>query len=110
MVSRVFVSNVKKDSSAAVCGLRNGDHIVEVNGTNIQNLNYETILDKIELHMEHHDLELLVLDKRSLLWYRKRNYPITSQTLPTIVYIEPIINNINRVIEPSQISDALIKT
>ncbi len=45
--------------------------------------------------MEHQDLELLVLDKKSVRWYRKRNHPITSQTLPTIVHIEPIINDMN---------------
>lgn len=42
--------------------------------------------------MGRDDLELLVLDKKSVQWYRERNYPITSRTLPTIVHIEPIIN------------------
>ena len=92
---RVYVSNIKKHSSAAVCGLRNGDRIIEVNGVNIQTLTYETILNKIKLHLEHRDLELLVLDKKSLRWYRDREYPVSSQTLPTIVQIEPMINNIN---------------
>lgn len=41
------------------------------------------------------DLELLVLDKKSLHWYRERNYPITSRTLPTIIHIEPILNDSN---------------
>jgi C-terminal processing protease CtpA/Prc len=91
----VFVSDITKNSSAAICGLRDGDHIIEVNGTNIQTLTYETILNIIKLHMEHENLELLVLDKKSERWYRRRNYPITSQTLPTIVHIEPIINEIN---------------
>ncbi|CAF0925167.1 unnamed protein product [Adineta steineri] len=94
-LGRVHVSNIKKNSSAALCGLRNGDRIIEVNGTDIQTLTYETILNKIQLHMERHDLELLVLDKKSLRWYQDRKYPVTSQTLPTIVRIEPVINNIN---------------
>ncbi|UJR23589.1 hypothetical protein I4U23_026578 [Adineta vaga] len=94
-LGRVYVSNIKKNSSAAVCGLRNGDRIIEVNGINIQSLTYETILNKIKLHLEHRDLELLVLDKKSLRWYRARNYPVSSQTLPTIVHIEPMINNVN---------------
>lgn len=89
----MFVSNIKKNSSAFICGLRDGDHIIEVNGTNIQNLTYETILNIIKMHMDHQDLELLVLDKKALRWYEKRNYPISSQTLPTIVHIEPIINS-----------------
>ncbi len=50
--------------------------------------------------MEHQDLELLVLDKKSYRWYRRRQYPITSQTLPTIVHIEPIINQMNSVMIP----------
>ncbi len=49
--------------------------------------------------MENHDLELLVLDKKSLNWYHKRNHPITSQTLPTIVHIESIINDIDSEIQ-----------
>lgn len=97
---RVYVSNIKKHSSAAICGLRNGDRIIEVNGVPIQTLTYETILNKIKLHLHHRDLELLVLDKKSLRWYRDRGYPVSSQTLPTIVQIEPMINNIN--IEPQE--------
>lgn len=93
--SRVFISNIAKNSSAAICGLRDGDHIIEVNGTNVQTLTYETILNIIKLHMEHENLELLVLDKKAARWYHRRKYPITSQTLPTIVHIEPIINQIN---------------
>ena len=94
-LSRVFVSNIAKNSSAAICGLRDGDHIIEVNGTNVRTLTYETILNIIKLHMEHENLELLVLDKKAARWYHRRKYPITSQTLPTIVHIEPIINQVN---------------
>ena len=43
--------------------------------------------------MARDDLELLVLDKKGIQWYRERHYPITSRTLPTIVHIEPIIND-----------------
>jgi len=95
LISRVSVSNVIKNSPASICGLRDGDRIIEVNGINIQTLTYETILNKIKLHMEDENLELLVLDKKSARWYRRRKYPITSKTLPTIVHIEPIINQIN---------------
>jgi len=91
--SRVFISDVTKHSPAAVCGLRDGDRIIEINGTTINALTYETVLDKIKQHMANDDLELLVLDKKSIHWYRERNYPITSRTLPTIVHIEPIIND-----------------
>ena len=91
--SRVFISDVTKHSPAAVCGLRDGDRILEINGTTVDTLTYETILDKIKQHMAHDDLELLVLDKKSVHWYRERNYPITSRTLPTIVHMEPIIND-----------------
>ena len=101
--SRVFVSDIAKNSPASVCGLRDGDHVIEVNGTNVETLTYETILGKIKLHMERHDLELLVLDKKSLRWYRERNYPITSRTIPTIVHIEPIINNINTEIQTKSV-------
>jgi hypothetical protein len=55
--------------------------------------------------MEQQDLELLVLDKKSVRWYRERDYPITSQTLPTILHIEPIINDIKSKIQPSPALD-----
>ncbi|CAF1264782.1 unnamed protein product [Rotaria magnacalcarata] len=104
-LGRIFIADVRKNSSAALCGLRDGDQIIEVNGTNIQTLTYETILNMIKIHMEHRDLELLVLDKKSFRWYRERNYPMTLQTLPTIVHIEPIINDINSEIKSSQAFD-----
>jgi len=43
--------------------------------------------------MARDDLELLVLDKKALHWYRERNFPISSRTLPTIVHMEPILND-----------------
>ncbi|CAF0931428.1 unnamed protein product [Adineta ricciae] len=102
-LGRVFISDVTKHSPAAVCGLRDGDRIIEVNGTTVQALTYETILDKIKQHMARDDLELLVLDKKSVHWYRERNYPITSRTLPTIVHIEPIINETTSEIQSSEV-------
>lgn len=83
-----------KNSPAAVCGLRDGDRVVEINGANIQLASYETILSKVKQHMARDDLELLVLDKRALRWYQERNFPIGSHTLPTIVHMEPIINDL----------------
>ena len=52
--------------------------------------------------MARDDLELLVLDKKSVHWYRERNYPITSRRLPTIVHIEPIINETTSEIQSSE--------
>jgi hypothetical protein len=101
--SRVFISDVTKHSPAAVCGLRDGDRIIEINGTTIDTFTYETILEKIKQHMAHDDLELLVLDKKSVHWYRERNYPVSSRTLPTIVHIEPIINDTNTETQSSEI-------
>lgn len=101
--SRVFISDVTKHSPAAVCGLRDGDRIVEINGEKIETFTYETILEKIKQHMARDDLELLVLDKKSLHWYRERNYPITSRTIPTIVHMEPIINDGTTEIQSSEI-------
>ena len=92
--SRVFISDVTKNSPAAVCGLRDGDRVVEINGANIQLTSYETVLSKVKQHMARDDLELLVLDKRALRWYQERNFPIGSHTLPTIVHMEPIINDL----------------
>lgn len=45
--------------------------------------------------MDNLDLELLVLDRKSFRRYRKQKHPLTLQTLPTVVHIEPIINDIN---------------
>ena len=99
----MFISDVTKHSPAAVCGLRDGDRIIEINAESIDTFTYETILEKIKVHMGQDDLELLVLDKKSVHWYRERNYPITSRTLPTIVHIEPIINDSNSEGLPSEV-------
>ena len=98
-----------KHSPAAVCGLRDGDRIVEINGTTIETFTYETILEKIKQNMGQDELELLVLDKKSLHWYRERNYPITSRTIPTIVHMEPIINDGTTEIQSSEIPNTQTK-
>ena len=59
--------------------------------------------------MARDDLELLVLDKKSVHWYRERNYPITSRTLPTIVHIEPIINEPTSEIQSSEVPSTQTK-
>lgn len=59
--------------------------------------------------MAQDDLELLVLDKKSLHWYRERNYPITSRTIPTIVHMEPIINDGTMEIQSSEIPNTHTK-
>ena len=56
--------------------------------------------------MEQQNLELLVLDKKSVRWYRERNYPISSQTLPTILHIEPIINDMKSQLPTSPTFDS----
>jgi hypothetical protein len=53
--------------------------------------------------MASDDLELLVLDKKSVHWYRERNYTVTSRTLPTIVHIEPIINDTTSETQPLEV-------
>lgn len=99
--SRIFVADVTKNSPASICGLRDGDRILEVNGVDVQFQTYEEVLNRMKEHVELNDLDLLVLDKKAIQWYRERKFPISTETLPAIVQIEPFINvlvdeNLNR--------------
>ena len=90
----MFISDVAKNSPADICGLRDGDRVIEINGTNIQSATYETIVSQIKQQMARDDLELLVLDKQGLRWYQERNLPLGLRTFPTIVHMETIINDL----------------
>ncbi|CAF1468030.1 unnamed protein product, partial [Didymodactylos carnosus] len=102
-LGRVFISDVTKNSPAAVCGLRDGDRIIEINGQTTENLKYEDILEIIKQHTSEDDLQFLLLDKKSLHWYREKNYPVSSRTLPTIIHIEPIINEVPQSVKPTPV-------
>ena len=44
-----FVSNIQADSAAYAAGLKNGDHLLKINGVNVANLEHEDVRKLMQL-------------------------------------------------------------
>ncbi|CAF0732861.1 unnamed protein product [Adineta steineri] len=71
------IQNLKPNSPAALTKIHNNDYIIEVNGENIENDDYESVRDNItDSYDSNRQIELLVIDHDGYQWYKTRNYPI----------------------------------
>ncbi|CAF0813273.1 unnamed protein product [Brachionus calyciflorus] len=74
-----YVGKVDFNSAAYVAGLRQGDRIIEVNNKNVSNMNYDEIVKvlkdgfKKDNRLLSDEILLLVIDKYTDEYYRKRN-------------------------------------
>lgn len=85
-----FVGRVDEGSPAAAGGLRQGDRIVEVNGTNIGNENHQQVVTRIQL--VPHETRILVVDPETDEFYRKNRVVVRSD-MPDVQLIEtPAVN------------------
>ncbi|KAK0040968.1 Na(+)/H(+) exchange regulatory cofactor NHE-RF1 [Biomphalaria pfeifferi] len=64
-----FIGKVDEHSPAETAGLKEGDRIVEVNGTNIGNENHQQVVTRIKSGGE--ETQLLVVDQASDNWYKE---------------------------------------
>ncbi|RNA05781.1 Na(+) H(+) exchange regulatory cofactor NHE-RF2-like [Brachionus plicatilis] len=85
------VTDVAANSAAANSGLRNNDYIIEVSGVNVETLNYTDLIAFIRKKKQEDDLQLLVADRPTLEWYKKKKVPISSQVVPKMQYIETLL-------------------
>ena len=69
-----FIGKVDENSPAALAGLREGDRIVEVNGTNIGNENHQQVVQRIKAVAE--ETKFLVVDPETDDYYRDRKIVI----------------------------------
>jgi len=80
-----FVHDVDERSPAATAGLRDGDRIVEVNGTNVALENHQQVVERIRAVPG--EVKLLVVDVDADAFYRKHDV-VVSSTMSGVVVME----------------------
>jgi len=80
-----FIGNVDEGSPAQAAGLRDGDRIVEVNGTNVALENHQQVVERIKAVPD--EVRLLVVDVDAEQFYREHNVVVTA-TMPNVVTME----------------------
>ena len=80
-----FVHEVDERSPAAAAGLRDGDRIVEVNGTNVALEKHHDVVERIRATQD--EVRLLVVDVVADAFYRQHDVVVTSTT-PGVVVME----------------------
>jgi C-terminal processing protease CtpA/Prc len=79
-----FIGKVDDDSPASAAGLKEGDRIVEVNGTNISNENHAQVVSRIKAVAD--ETKLLVVDSETDKHYKEQKLVIRGD-LPEVVTI-----------------------
>lgn len=85
------VNDVAVNSPAAHSGLQNDDFIIEISGLNVENMDYADVVNYIKQKKQEDDLQLLVVDRATLQWYKAKKIPISSQIVPRMQYIETLL-------------------
>jgi len=70
-----YISQVAEDGVADVAGLRQGDRIIEVNGTNIEGKRHKEVVEMILA--SNNQLKVLVVDEETDLYYKNLGIKIT---------------------------------
>ncbi|CAM6001850.1 unnamed protein product [Sphagnum balticum] len=87
------ISDIVPKSPADNSGLKNQDIIIEVSGVNVLNMKYQEVIGLIKEKKQEDELQLLVVDKPTLEWYKARKIPISSQIVPKMQYIETLLKS-----------------
>uniref|UniRef100_A0A8C7E5C1 PDZ domain containing 1 n=1 Tax=Naja naja TaxID=35670 RepID=A0A8C7E5C1_NAJNA len=72
----VFIKEVKKDGPANIAGLQDDDIVIEVNGTNVQNEEYEDVVSRIQ--NSGNTLTLLVCEEKAYQHYSSQNKAVAA--------------------------------
>ncbi|CAF1164166.1 unnamed protein product [Rotaria sordida] len=71
------IQQLETNSPAAHTHIFNDDYIIQVNGVNIENEDYQYVQDLIhDKYRKDQQIELLVIDDSGYRWYKNRPYPI----------------------------------
>lgn len=76
LTSGNFVGKVDENSPAEAAGLKEGDHIIEVNGVNINQENHKQVVQRIKAVPD--ETKLLVVDKETEDYYKRSGIMIKS--------------------------------
>ncbi|XP_061483949.1 Na(+)/H(+) exchange regulatory cofactor NHE-RF3 [Rhineura floridana] len=71
-----FIKEVQKDGPAETAGLQVDDILIEVNGVNMENEDYENVVARI--HESGNKLKLLVCEDEAYQYFKSHNMPITA--------------------------------
>ncbi|XP_032075423.1 Na(+)/H(+) exchange regulatory cofactor NHE-RF3 [Thamnophis elegans] len=72
----VFIKEVKKDGPANIAGLQDDDIVIEVNGTNVENEEYEDVVARIQ--DSGNSLTLLVCEEKAYQHFCSQNKAVTA--------------------------------
>lgn len=76
------VQKIEEDSEAAVrTGLLEGDYLIEVSGKNVESMEYAELVSLINEKQLDDQLQVLVVDKDTLVYYNSKNIPVTGDLL-----------------------------
>lgn len=85
------VTDIVPKSPADDSGLKNEDYIIEVSGVNVESMDYAELVKFIKEKKSEDDLQLLVVDRKALDWYRQKKLAISSNSIfQKVQYIETI--------------------
>merc|ERR1711936_1415218 len=79
-----LVGNVDTGSPAEAAGVKKGDKIIEVNGTNISNENHTQVVGRIKAGGS--ETRILVADKECVEWHVEHKQTISS-SLPYVIHL-----------------------
>lgn len=80
-----FIGKVDDGSPAQAAGLKEGDCIIEVNGSNISGEDHKQVVSRIKQNPK--ETKLLVVDKESNEYFQSNDITITS-TLPEVITLK----------------------
>jgi len=72
-----YIGTVDPQSPAESAGLREGDRIVEVNGTNVSMENHQQVVERVKTVAD--ETTFLVVDDRTEEYYRERKIVVSSR-------------------------------
>ncbi|KAL1454987.1 hypothetical protein WDU94_009114 [Cyamophila willieti] len=87
-----YIGKVDEGSPAEAAGLKEGDHIIEVNNENICTENHNQVVQRIKAVPD--ETKLLVVDSASEEYFKTNNITI-SHSLPDIAHLKTPVKNGN---------------
>lgn len=88
-----FIGKVDEGSPAEAAGLKQGDRIVEVNGTNIGNENHQQVVGRIKAGGD--ETRLLVVDAETDQHYREEKKVVRGD-LPEVLFLTAVRGQIGK--------------
>jgi membrane-associated protease RseP (regulator of RpoE activity) len=73
-----YIGKIDAEAPAEAAGLRSGDRIIEVNGTNIETASHKEVVDKIKSVPD--SVQLLVVDEEADAYFKEKGIQVSSSS------------------------------